>query len=104
MSETERTVVLEGCDEWFIPNVITPGSDGKNDRFVIKGLKEPYELTIFNRWGNEVFRTQELATSWAGEDQQDGNVSAGVYFYELKVVSGKNAGQYHGTIEVLPED
>lgn len=103
-SVAERSISIDACDVWFIPNVITPGTDGKNDRFVIKGLKEPYELKIFNRWGNEVFRSQELASTWAGEGRQDGNVSAGVYFYELKVVSGKNAGLYHGTIEVLPED
>ena len=39
-SVAERSISIDACDVWFIPNVITPGTDGKNDRFVIKGLKE----------------------------------------------------------------
>lgn len=46
--------------------IITPNNDGKNDKFVIKGLLEYYEqectkeegtlkLMIFNRWGTKIY-------------------------------------------------
>ncbi|MCH7415936.1 gliding motility-associated C-terminal domain-containing protein, partial [Belliella sp. R4-6] len=42
---------------FFIPNVITPGEDGKNDRFVIKGIGKfvSNNIVIFNRYGDHVY-------------------------------------------------
>jgi hypothetical protein len=37
----------------FIPSVITPNGDGKNDYFKIGEIVGQVELVIFNRWGNE---------------------------------------------------
>lgn len=67
------------------PNVITPNGDGKNDVFKIEGIELYREntLSIFNRWGNEVFRSAGgYRNNW------DGNgLSEGTYYYVLKLVS-----------------
>jgi gliding motility-associated-like protein len=73
---------------YTIPNVITPNGDGQNDRFMIEFMEyfPGTQLTIFNRWGNVVFdqsnydQYQVMNNGWDPED-----LSAGVYFYELKV-------------------
>ncbi|GEM_PF-5285595 len=65
-----------------IPNVFTPNGDGKNDTFVIVGVKDynNAELIVFNRWGNEVFRDVNYQNTWDG-----GNLNEGTYYYILKL-------------------
>jgi gliding motility-associated-like protein/uncharacterized repeat protein (TIGR01451 family) len=63
-----------------IPNIITPNNDGKNDVFKIVGL-ESYpgsQLIIFNRWGNEVYRTDNYLNNWDGS-----GLAEATYFYLL---------------------
>ncbi len=67
-----------------VPNVITPNGDGKNDVFKVEGIELYKEntLSIFNRWGNEVYRSKgNYNNSWSGE-----GLSEGTYYYVLKVV------------------
>ena len=90
--ETPCLVVSEGVVQvmplacaLLIPNVITPGNDNMNNRFVIPNL-DSYErssIQIFNRWGNNVFSHDDFGSTlgWLPED----NVSAGVYYYILNV-------------------
>lgn len=52
-----------------IPQVITPNGDGYNDEWIIKniGYYPNAEVHIFNRWGQEVFSTKNLAENpWDG--------------------------------------
>ncbi|MCF8463669.1 MAG: gliding motility-associated C-terminal domain-containing protein [Flavobacteriales bacterium] len=53
--------------EIFVPNVFSPNDDGANDIFKPRGT-EPfdYEMRIYDRWGNCVFETKELAKGWDG--------------------------------------
>ncbi len=53
--------------EIFVPNVFSPNEDGHNDVFKPRGT-EPfeYEMKIYDRWGNLVFESKELAKGWDG--------------------------------------
>lgn len=73
-------------EDLFIPNVFTPNGDGSNDVFFIRNLpSEPSvnELVISNRWGKEVFVSENYQNNWAGE-----GVADGLYFYRLKIQGG----------------
>jgi len=53
---------------FWIPNSFTPGNkDGMNDVFkpVVIGV-EDYEFTIYNRWGEQIYRTTETELGWNG--------------------------------------
>ncbi|MCB9252052.1 MAG: gliding motility-associated C-terminal domain-containing protein [Flavobacteriales bacterium] len=71
-----------------IPNVFTPNNDGLNDVFDIlaEGL-EIYDLVIFNRWGQVVFRSQKDGlgnddNNWNGKVDNKGKAyPEGIYFY-----------------------
>jgi len=75
----------------LFPNAFTPNGDGRNDFFKILNafnLKE-YSLTIFNRWGQEVFSTTDLRKGWNGELKgrpQD----PGTFVYYCKYVKDNN--------------
>ncbi len=67
-----------------VPNVITPNGDGKNDVFKVEGIElyPDNTVAIFNRWGNEVFRS-----SGGYKNNWDGNgLSEGTYYYIFKMV------------------
>ncbi len=76
---------VENCCTFSYPNAFTPNGDGKNDRFrpLLYGNSLEYSLTVYNRWGQEVFHTTDPNDSW------DGNYNSkpcemGVYYYRLK--------------------
>jgi gliding motility-associated-like protein len=78
--------------EFFIPNLITPNKDGKNDRFEIMALPAGSELLIVNRWGNRVYLSSNYDNSWDADDDSDG-----VYYYELTLPNGN---KHKGWLEV----
>jgi gliding motility-associated-like protein len=76
----------------LLPEAFSPNGDGDNDIFKVFG-KLPristFQMSIYNRWGNEVFNTTDILTLW------DGNVSnteapPGMYYYKLysKFING----------------
>ncbi|RZK18154.1 MAG: DUF11 domain-containing protein, partial [Flavobacterium sp.] len=82
-----NTAFISGL-ELLIPNLFTPNDDGVNDAFEIRGLNEfsENELTIVNRWGNEVYKTKSYQNSWTGE-----GLNEGTYFYLIKVKRNGNS-------------
>jgi gliding motility-associated-like protein len=81
----EYRVLVEPEFRLFIPNSFTPNNDGLNERFLpsVLGITS-YDLRIYNRWGQVIFRTQDSKEGWDGSSdgvqcQQDG------YVYHLEV-------------------
>ena len=63
--------VTEDICEIIIPTAFTPGGDGENDTWEIIGLDEKYPsnfVIIYNRWGNEIYRSKEGQYSLAPWD------------------------------------
>ncbi|RYZ21525.1 MAG: T9SS type B sorting domain-containing protein [Chitinophagaceae bacterium] len=74
-------LVLPCNDDLYFPGAFTPNGDGKNDRFKAAHLPGvtvfAYELNVYNRWGELVFRTNRLDEGWDGRlsgKQQDSNL------------------------------
>jgi len=82
--------------ELEIPNVFTPNGDGIQDEWQVRytGLL-PVQLTIFDRWGNELYAgTQPV---WNGLDASGSQVVEGVYFYVIEV----GEKRYKGSLTLL---
>jgi gliding motility-associated-like protein len=59
------------------PNTITPNKDGKNDFFqILEDQQNPIQLEIYNRWGKEIYRSEDYQNNWPQTE-----ISTGVYFY-----------------------
>ncbi len=74
-----------------MPNAFTPNNDGLNDDFkgfgYLSGLKD-YKMTIWNRWGEEIYTTLDPTVGWNGEKDNNGGLSPqGVYVYLVDYIS-----------------
>ncbi|WP_448702659.1 MBG domain-containing protein [Mucilaginibacter sp. AW1-3] len=85
-------------DGLYIPNVFTPNNDGKNDTFIIPNLNfyPDNEITIFNRWGNVVYKKKDYRSEWTAP-----GLNEGTYFYILKVNSNSKSDIYKGYVTLL---
>ncbi|MGE4289475.1 MAG: gliding motility-associated C-terminal domain-containing protein, partial [Salinivirgaceae bacterium] len=84
------TVALMVSD-LFIPQVITPNGDGKNDFFIIDDLDShaPVSLLIFNRWGNPVYNSSNYQNDWEGTSDKGDKLTGDTYFYAIQFADGE---------------
>ncbi len=88
----------------FFPNAFTPNNDGKNDDFkavgFIEGLTE-YSMTIWNRWGETIFSTDDFYQGWNGQKNNTGQLSPeGAYVYTYSYTDGRG-GEVQGEGKIL---
>jgi gliding motility-associated-like protein len=94
--------VQPNCGEIFVPSIFSPNEDGQNDQLCVFGnCFEQVQFSIFNRWGELVFTTDDLSHCWNAR-YKDKLVSPGVFAYLLtgKLVTGE-AISLSGNIEVI---
>jgi gliding motility-associated-like protein len=70
-----ETVVVhdKGCVQAvYIPNAFTPNGDGSNDLFKATafGVLDYFDLQVYNRWGELVFKTNDVKQGWNGVYRQ----------------------------------
>ncbi len=79
-------VKLKACDcEMIIPNSFTPNEDNKNDYFfpVLQCEYSYYNFTIYDRWGNQIFTTNNPNGKWDGRFK--GNLcEEDIYIYKIE--------------------
>jgi gliding motility-associated-like protein len=92
MEVVEVLLIVEDpiCDteRIYIPNAFTPNGDNRNDvlRVRSKFAEEISEFTliIYNRWGQEVYKSNDIFESWDGTAEGD-PLEPDVYGYWLRV-------------------
>ena len=71
----------------YVPTAFTPNNDGLNDRLEFFGLENnSAEVSIFNRWGQQIHFTDNLSLGWNGF-VNDEPAPEGSYTYEIKFTS-----------------
>ena len=83
------------CDEFdgqaFAPNAFSPNNDGLNDSWGVITDEEcwnTWEVSIFNRWGQVVFKIDNPNGRWDGSFNNGGHyVQDGVYAYTIRAVA-----------------
>lgn len=77
----------------YIPNAFTPDGDGLNDLFKViapEGIEE-FNLRIFNRFGEQVFSTNDPTEGWnGGVEDSEYYAQTEMYVYTVKYVYYKN--------------
>jgi gliding motility-associated-like protein len=91
VSDTLNVIYVE-CNPYLqMPNIFSPNGDGNNDVFrpLFMVNVTSASMAVFNRWGQEVFSTENPMEGW------DGNFSGkecveGTYFWVLTFTGGIN--------------
>lgn len=69
----------------FVPDIFSPNGDGNNDVLYVRGNGiARMDFRIYNRWGEEVFVSNDVSRGWDGQLRGSPSQS-GSYFYTLKI-------------------
>ena len=86
-SDNITAVFADKSKDIIMPTGFTPNGDGINDVFSPLGAQaryaRDYEMQVWNRWGEEVFRANEYIYGWDGTHKGT-PAQTGVYAYILK--------------------
>ena len=99
-----KHIIIGDGFTYYIPNSFSPSEDNKNENFNGKGTgfkTDDFELLIFDRWGELIFRTTDSEMGWNG--YYNGKFCMeGVYVYKFKVVEMNNKVHFFvGSVTLL---
>ena len=90
----------------YIPNAFTPNGDGLNELFTAYGVNwRTFQMWIFDRWGQELYFSNDPEKGWNGLDPATGEALAqGVYVYRIRIVDNSNRPKvFLGHVNLLPQ-
>jgi len=86
-----KTVRIVNCDtipsecQLFIPSAFSPNADNVNEVFgaLTRCSTNFYELLIYNRWGQLIFKTSDISEKWDGKYKKS-NCPSDNYIYLIR--------------------
>ncbi|MGV3529147.1 MAG: lectin-like domain-containing protein [Flavisolibacter sp.] len=100
-SDSVKIRVLKG-PEVYVPSAFTPNNDGRNDALkpVVVGISSVERFSVYNRWGQEVFRSNGEGSGWDGRFK--GLPQNGTFVWVVKAVNYLNeAVVLKGTVTII---
>lgn len=87
--EDTSSVFIKVYHKIIIPTAFSPNADGYNDLWNIEPLEAFPEsiITVFNRYGRQVFKSTGYATPWKGT-YNGAVLPAGTYYYVIDLKNG----------------
>ncbi len=88
--ERDLTIIIEkDSSNPFVPNVFSPNGDGKNDYFKLPEWEyekcyDNLTIKIFNRWGKQVYESNDPLFRWNGDNTNGKPLEAGTYYMILE--------------------
>ena len=99
-SQEEPVAEMSG---FYIPSAFTPNGDGLNDLFQVSATFVPksFELVIYNRRSNIVFRSSDINASWDGKLRGQ-TLPSGIYIYVITFLNQQGIQQqFRGQVMLL---
>jgi gliding motility-associated-like protein len=99
-----QCVVIDPEFTFFIPNAFSPNGDGINDEFFGKGdFIKKFEMSIYDRWGNMLFYTDDIDKHWNGTANNGSQICMqDVYVYVVKLTDNKDKKhKYIGSVTLV---
>lgn len=96
------TVKVEPHYTFYIPDAFTPGNDDINEVWIPQGESiMTFEMTIYNRWDQEIFYSSSLDYGWDGTFKGK-KVPQGTYIYYINLydILGE-PHKYRGTFKLI---
>jgi gliding motility-associated-like protein len=101
---TSKTCVNVTTEQTLdVPNAFTPNGDNNNDEFCLQGWAgcvQSFAISVFDRWGQEVFKSNKANFCWDGTYQGKA-LNTAVFVYSIKAtIDGKQISK-KGNITLL---
>ena len=100
---SDTIAVTMDCSDVYFPSAFTPNNDTKNDLFGpignINGLQN-YSLTIFDRYGNKVFTTNDPFKKWNGK-YKGADPNTGAFTWLSSFILNGRPQSRKGTIVII---
>ncbi|MEY4904851.1 MAG: hypothetical protein RLZZ292_2666 [Bacteroidota bacterium] len=79
-------IIEESLDTIHVFSAFSPNDDAINDFFTIKNIElfKPNVLTLYNRFGNQVYTAKDYQNDWNGTFKEQ-KLPDGTYFYVLEL-------------------
>lgn len=93
-----------GHPDTGVPNAFSPNDDFVNDLWTITGLSaySRSQLTVYDRWGQEVFRSIAYPQPWDGISTGGAAVPIGTYYYVIELNEpGVDLAPITGSVAVI---
>ncbi len=102
---SESVFIIEDVTTVYVPSAFTPNNDGINDMFgpVLTGIiLDDFHFTVFNRWGQMVFETDNPKEFWDGTYRNE-EAKPDTYTWQLTYRSNNKIrkGRESGTITLV---
>ncbi|MBE0663141.1 MAG: gliding motility-associated C-terminal domain-containing protein [Bacteroidales bacterium] len=105
----EVCIASDACPLYRLPNMFTPNDDGYNDYwepFPGYAGVERIDLVVFNRWGTQVFESNDPGIRWDGRNMStNADCPDGVYFFVCDVfeitLEGSRKRSISGSVHIL---
>ncbi len=98
-------IEVEDIFRLYIPTAFSPDGDGINDEFVVKGhgiLEDDFALFVYDRWGEVIWKTNDIFKSWNGRTKDNKMVQPGVYTWLIKCRDFNNIlHEKSGTVNII---
>ena len=72
-----------------IMSLFTPNGDGYNDRWIVNdpGITFPIKLSVYNRYGNKVYESNDYQNNWTGT-YNNATLPQATYYYVIEDALG----------------
>lgn len=95
---------IEPIITFHMPNAFTPNGDGLNDVLIPKAFLfgyQDYRFTVWNRWGQKIFETDDPNLGWDGSFQGRESPGGG-YLWEAEIIGPRGKIEaYKGSAVLL---
>ena len=106
LQDTARSNVIcvQQLPRLYAPNIFVP--EGVNKNFAVKGtyiLPLGYTMTVYNRWGDVVFKTNDIDQGWNGYlDNGVEECQMGIYVWKAEFLgTDGNIYSQKGTVQLV---
>jgi len=106
MDSTHTNIVIDPILTCYIPSGFTPDGNGNNDEFRVMGTdiqNSGFEMSIFDRWGERVFYSNNMEVGWNGAKHNVGAIlEEGAYVYKIDLLDWKGLQhEYIGHVTIV---
>ncbi|UEG50796.1 gliding motility-associated C-terminal domain-containing protein [Ferruginibacter lapsinanis] len=103
-SDTINVKYVDDCIDIYFPNSFSPNGDGLNDQFGPVGnfnAVSNYTLTVYNRWGQQVFFSADPRKKWSGENNGQISATANYIWFSTYTFRGQGTKFKKGSVIIV---